>query len=67
MVRIQKILKRRELLAQIEFELETKNDTQAVELYKDVIQISYALEEFDRAEKYTQIRTELKKTLPSSG
>ncbi|NVM52502.1 MAG: hypothetical protein HWN66_02280 [Candidatus Helarchaeota archaeon] len=62
---IQKILQRRKFLESAEYELELRNTRNAIDLYQKVIEISYELEDFERANKYSQIIAELKNKLQS--
>lgn len=61
--RIHKILARRKLLAATEYELESNNIKKAIEYYQDIIKLSYELEDYERADKFSKLIAELKKTL----
>jgi hypothetical protein len=60
--RIRKIFQRRKLVASAEYEIELKNFDKAIELYQRILQISYELEDFEQANKYTKLVAELKKS-----
>jgi len=58
--RIEKILQRRKLLVSAEYEQELKNIEKAIELYHQALQISYELEEYDRADKLAKLIADLR-------
>jgi len=60
--RIRKIFQRRKLVASAEYEVELHNIDKAIELYQRILQISYELEDFEQANKYTKLVAELKKS-----
>ena len=63
--RIQKILQRRKFLESAEYELEMKNTQNAIDLIQKVVELSYELEDFERAKKYAERIAELKASLKS--
>ncbi len=56
-----KVLQRWKLLTAAEFEKEIQNFPKAIELYQQVVQLSYDLEDFEQANKYARIIAQLKK------
>jgi len=63
--RLEKILQRRKLLVSAEYEQELKNNQKAIELYHQALQISYEMEEFERADKLSKLIAELKRSPPT--
>ncbi|MHA1131113.1 MAG: hypothetical protein ACTSQI_16225 [Candidatus Helarchaeota archaeon] len=62
--RVQKLLQRRRFLAAAEYEHEVHNYKDAIELYQKVIELSYDLKDFERADKYSKIVSDLKTSPP---
>lgn len=59
--RIQKVLQRRKFIESAQYEFELKNYQNALDLYQKVIELSYELDDFEQAKKYSQKLAELKK------
>jgi hypothetical protein len=62
--RLEKILQRRKLMVSAEYEQELKNNQKAIELYHNALQISYELEEYERADKLAKLIADLKRSPP---
>lgn len=60
---IRKILQRRKFLESAEYELELRNTQNAIDLYQKIIELSYDLEDFESANKYSKILSELKRKI----
>ncbi|NVM31708.1 MAG: hypothetical protein HWN65_22915 [Candidatus Helarchaeota archaeon] len=60
---IRKILQRRKFLESAEYELELRNTQNAIDLYQKIIELSYDLEDFESANKYSKILSELKRRI----
>jgi hypothetical protein len=58
--RVQKLLQRRRFLAAAEYEQGVKNYKDAIDLYQKVIELSYDLKDFERADKYSKIVADIK-------
>lgn len=63
---IRKILQRRKFLESAEYELELRNTQNAIDLYQKIVELSYELEDFERANKYSKIIADLKNKLPAT-
>ncbi|MFX1293611.1 MAG: hypothetical protein ACFFD2_01945 [Promethearchaeota archaeon] len=58
-----KVVKRWKLFTDAEYEMELKNIEKAIDLYQQVLQISFELEDFENSNKYAQLIVQLKEEL----